>query len=115
MRRAGTDPDNVLMSDVLCDFCAQPWTEQRTMVEGHHGSCICAECLGAAFRALVLDGRDDGAGPCTMCLESRAEPHVRGGQRPEARICRRCTRMASVILERDPDAQWSRPAPGGAA
>ena len=104
------------MSDVLCDFCAQEWTSERQMVEGHHGSCICAPCLTAAFRAVVLDGRDDGAGvdrrTCTMCLESRAEPHWQSAARPQALACRRCIKMASVILERDPDAAWARPTAG---
>lgn len=128
VRRDGTDPDNVQMSDVLCDFCAQEWTADRQMVEGHHGSCICAPCLTDAFQAVVLEGRDDAAdartapdgsagaspeGPrCTMCLESRNEPHWRGVGRPEAFACRRCIKMASVILERDPDAAWTRPTAG---
>ncbi|MBU3728385.1 MAG: hypothetical protein FGM37_03940 [Phycisphaerales bacterium] len=134
MRRDGTDPDNVQMSDVLCDFCAQEWTADRQMVEGHHGSCICAPCLTDAFRAVVLEGRDDAADArapsecsgttersesadnaaprCTMCLETRSEPHWRGLGRPQALACRRCIKMASVILERDPDAAWARPTAG---
>lgn len=136
VRRDGTDPDNVQMSDVLCDFCAQEWTAGRQMVEGHHGSCICAACLTSAFGAVVLEGRDDtadvrapangsdGRSPersasaapddprCTMCLETRREPHWRGVGRPQAFACRRCIKMASVILERDPDAEWARPAAG---
>jgi hypothetical protein len=130
VRRDGTDPDNVQMSDVLCDFCAREWTQDRQMVEGHHGSCICASCLAHAFRAVVIDGRDDsgcagppdaGQGPsnpvddlprCTMCLETRNEPHWRGTGRPQALACRRCIKMASVILERDPDAAWTRPTAG---
>lgn len=116
VRRDGTDPDNVQMSDVLCDFCAQEWTAGRQMVEGHHGSCICAPCLTHAFRAVVLECRDDGTDldsrTCAMCLESRAEPHWRGAGRPQALACRRCIKMASVILERDPDAAWARPTAG---
>jgi hypothetical protein len=128
VRRDGTDPDNVQMSDVLCDFCAQEWTSGRQMVEGHHGSCICAPCLADAFRAVVLEGHDDAADArtapdgsaaaapaglrCTLCLESRSEPHWRGTQRLQAFACRRCIKMASVILERDPDAAWTRPTAG---
>jgi hypothetical protein len=128
VRRDGTDPDNVQMSDVLCDFCAQEWTADRTMMEGHHGSCICAPCLTLAFRAVVLEGRDDSPGvardpshghdgspavrQCAMCLEARNEPHWRGLGRPQAFACRRCIKMASVILERDPDTAWARPAAG---
>ena len=35
MQRPGTDPENVEMSDILCDFCLRAWTKDRPMVEGH--------------------------------------------------------------------------------
>ena len=34
MRKPDTDPDNVRMTDVLCDFCLGEWTEETAMVEG---------------------------------------------------------------------------------
>lgn len=113
MHRSGADPNNLRMEDVLCDFCLAPWTNDRAMVEGHRGSCICGSCLALAYGDLTPKAAkvEPGEGPCTMCLDDRAEPHWRSPARESARICRRCARMASVVLERDGDAGWSRPAP----
>ncbi|MEY4827005.1 MAG: ClpX C4-type zinc finger, partial [Planctomycetota bacterium] len=33
--------------DFLCDFCGRDWTHAAPFVEGHHGACICGECLRA--------------------------------------------------------------------
>ena len=32
MRKPGTDPENVQMTDVLCDFCRRQWTEDVAMI-----------------------------------------------------------------------------------
>ena len=53
MQRPGVDPDNVQMSDILCDFCRAEWVETLPMVEGHKGSTICGGCLSEAYLALV--------------------------------------------------------------
>jgi hypothetical protein len=124
VRKPGTDPDHVRMSDVLCDFCHREWTEDQPMIEGHHGSCICGRCLTVAFRAAVLQG--DGGAPaeyqCPMCLERSADRAAlgRAGEtawpspaQPDAVICRRCIELAASALERDPDSGWQRPAAGG--
>ena len=67
MRKPGTDESNVQMSDVLCDFCGREWTEQVPMIEGHQGSCLCANCLTLAYTEVVVNGGgtapDGGAGP----------------------------------------------------
>lgn len=49
MRKDGCDPDRLMMSDVMCDFCRDEWSETLPMVEGHQGSCICGSCLTIAF------------------------------------------------------------------
>lgn len=111
MRREGTNPDHVEMSDVLCDFCRREWTLDRPLIEGHHGSCICGDCLAAAFRRVAIEGGDD-ATPgyrCTMCLEARSDPCYRSPAYPEAFVCRRCIKLAATALERDPDHAWRRP------
>lgn len=110
MRRDGHDPMNVQMSDVLCDFCAREWSDALPMVEGHQGSCICGDCLTAAFRALVIETPSAPAGPvrCTLCLEDRDEPGWQGGARP-ARACRRCVRQSAAVLAKDPDSGWRKP------
>ncbi len=113
MRREGTDPDHVHMPDVLCDFCAQEWTTDRPMIEGHLGSCICGSCLAEAYRSVEIAGVDDRAAQvprtCTMCREARDEPCREGAARPEAVICRRCITMAAKALSRDAESGWKLP------
>lgn len=111
MRREGTDPNNVQMSDVLCDFCRCEWTLDLPLIEGHHGSCICGDCLATAYRSVVLAGRDDAISGyrCTMCLEARSDPCFRSQTAPDAFVCRRCIKLGATALERDPDHTWRRP------
>lgn len=111
MRKPGTDPQNVGMSDVICDFCHREWTEDVPMIEGHHGSCICGRCLRVAHAEVVEQGHGSaGDYTCPMCLE--AEPDRRamdrageaGWQSPlgeGAVICRRCIELAARALEKD--------------
>ncbi len=112
MRKPGIDPDNVQMSDVLCDCCSREWTESVPMIEGHHGSCVCGNCLALAY-AEVVAGGNDSAPPeytCPMCLEASKDREAlgRGGEpgwqspvREEAVICRRCIELAARALEKD--------------
>ncbi|MBM4100828.1 MAG: hypothetical protein FJ256_01010 [Phycisphaerae bacterium] len=105
VRREGTDPNHVRMEDVLCDFCHTPWTLDRPMVEGHHGSCICGNCLRAAWALTVTAQASDRpeAAPtkCTMCLEERTDRLFQSPAFPEAFICLRCVRLASRAVARD--------------
>lgn len=111
MRRDGTDPDNVQMEDVLCDFCRRSWTEETPFIEGHHGSCVCGPCLTAAYRHVILGGADDRvpAYRCTMCLEEREDRCYRSPTHQEAFLCERCIKLASGALVRDKESGWSRP------
>ncbi|MDZ4753749.1 MAG: ClpX C4-type zinc finger protein [Phycisphaerae bacterium] len=111
MRREGTDPNNVQMADVLCDFCHRSWTDDLPLIEGHHGSCVCGFCVTAAYRSVSLDEKDDGiAGyTCTMCLEQRSDPCYRSADHPDAFICRRCIKLAATALEKDDASGWRRP------
>lgn len=111
MHKPGTDPDHVEMSDVLCDFCHREWVESLPMVEGHHGSVICGECLKVAFATVWNEGMST-ATPgykCTMCLEHREEPAWESPAHPEATACKRCIKMGAVMLERDEESGWVRP------
>ncbi len=122
MHKPGTDPANVQMSDIICDFCRRPWTEDAPMMEGHQGSCICGNCLSLAFAEVVRQG-DNVAGEddwlCALCLErsvdreaqNRAgEPGWRSPLHEEATICRRCIKLASGVLQKDADHDWTKPA-----
>ncbi len=111
MHRPGTDPLNVQMTDVLCDFCHSDWTADRPMVEGHHGSVICGSCLTVAYAEVVVADLDQRIPSyrCTMCLEEREQSAWRSPAHEEAFICERCIRLAARQLERDPDLPWSAP------
>ncbi|MDX2147818.1 MAG: hypothetical protein SFZ23_09880 [Planctomycetota bacterium] len=102
-----------------CDFCAQPWSEDRPMVEGHRGSLICGSCLRVAWlhvTGLHATGPNGAAnaGPmsdeasCALCLMHKREP---AWQSPstEAWACRWCLTKSAEMLERDPDVAWTRP------
>lgn len=124
MRKPGTDPGNVRMSDVLCDFCRREWTEDVAMIEGHQGSCLCGRCLTVAYTEIVATGTPASYGyTCPMCLESDAdraamdragEPGWRSPLYPEAVVCRRCVELAARQLERDEEHAWTRPGRPGA-
>lgn len=125
MHRTGTDPLDVQMSDVLCDFCGRAWVESIPMIEGHHGACICGRCLTLAYESVVNAGVDDGGGafPCRMCLETRSDPGFRSPIELEfaaegaeaapvaAMVCLRCIKLAARALEKDPESGWTRPTP----
>ncbi len=124
MRREGCDPNDVRMSDVLCDFCGREWGESLPMVEGHLGSCICGDCLRDAYRALVVAAAEgvaadaggaggaggSGHGACRLCREERDERSWSGAL-PGARVCRRCVRQSAAVLQKDPDLGWRKPEP----
>lgn len=110
MFRPGTDPDNVQMSDVLCDFCHAVWTENLPLVEGHQGHVICGRCVRVAWLEVVSGGGGDGPGlRCSMCLEDRPDPCWTSPMHEQARICRRCIEMAAEALEGDAESGWRRP------
>jgi hypothetical protein len=107
------------MSDVLCDFCRREWTDDLPMVEGHQGSCICGDCLAAAYRALAqrpaAPGADPGADPpqCILCLEKRDEPtwQAPGADAAAAHACRRCVRQSAAVLQKASEFGWRKPEP----
>ena len=100
MHRPGTNPDDVQQSDILCDFCHAPWTEDRPMVEGHHGSIVCGSCLTVACAEVIVAGADDRIDgyKCTMCLENRPDAAWRSPAHDDAFICRRCIELAAGQL-----------------
>jgi hypothetical protein len=120
MRKPGTNPDDVQMSDVLCDFCRRQWTDEVPMIEGHHGSCICGRCMTVAYSDVVLHSRSSAPADytCTMCLEANSDraaenrPDHIGWQSPmyeDAVICRRCIKLGAGALHKDADSNWSKP------
>ena len=120
MRKPGSDPSNVQMDDVICDFCHREWSAEEPMIEGHQGSCICGKCLTVAYREVVIGKADSATAKyqCTMCLEKEADRAAlnRGGEPgwgspayPVASICRRCIKLGAASLHKDSDFDWTKP------
>jgi hypothetical protein len=109
MRKPGTDPDNVRMSDVVCDFCGAEWSDVLPMVEGHQGSCICGGCVTAAYREVVLGGRSTApaGSTCRLCLEQRKDRAWAGPSGAVA--CERCIKQSAGVLSKDKDYGWTKP------
>ncbi len=97
------------MSDFLCDFCGEEWTDERPMVEGHKGSLICGACLRQGYRLVVVRGLNaaEEGYSCALCLLTKAEPAWTGGTGAVA--CRWCLDKSAAMLERDPDYGWKKP------
>jgi len=111
MRKPGTDPENVQMSDVLCDFCHREWTDDLPVIEGHQGSIICGNCITVAYRVVMLN-KESTATPgytCTMCLETRPDPAWASPSHSEAVACKRCINQAAATLSKDKDYNWQKP------
>ena len=120
MRKPGTDPENVRMNEVLCDFCHREWTADEPMIEGHHGSCLCGRCLTVAYTEVILGGHDTAPAEykCPMCLEERqdrealgrgGEPGWRSPLDEQAVICKRCIDLAARSLDKDKNWDWEAP------
>ena len=120
MHKPGADPDNVQMSDVLCDFCRREWTEDVPFVEGHRGAVICGHCLALAYSELAGGSKDSLVigFSCRMCLESEQDRAALGrADEPgwpsptdrEAVICRRCAKQAAGVLHKDAEFDWEKP------
>lgn len=124
MLRPGADVNNVQMEDVLCDYCHQPWTDARPMVEGHQGRVICGSCLTVAYTTLGMSSEDDvnTSFTCAMCRESPDDRAAEGrGDIPgwvspvheDVWVCRRCVKQAAGALHKDPDTPWHKPDAAG--
>lgn len=101
------------VTEFICDFCRQPWADERPMVEGHRGSLICANCLSIAYTEVVhlnLGSPVDPENTCMLCLENgRDDPHWRSPAFDEAIACRRCLKQSAGVLHKDPDYVWQKP------
>ncbi len=98
------DPDGIV---ILCDFCRRDWDGQEAMIEGHHGSILCLECMKAA-----LEGQKAGEGEkykCTLCLRFNIPPTVgrwSNPLHPEAIVCQECLYQAAKTFSRNDEIEW---------
>ena len=104
---------------ISCDFCGTDWdpydeSNSRPMVEGHHGSIMCLECLKLALEQMAVG---KGEYRCTMCIQdglaadlprwSHPNPVSSPGLNPHATACRPCIRQAAGRFSKDPDVHWN--------
>ncbi len=91
------EPDGIVIS---CDFCGVDWDGQAAMVEGHHGSVLCLDCM-----KLALDYSFTGDGPyrCVLCLREALPaslPRWRHEGRPDTLVCQDCVHQAAKAFSR---------------
>ncbi len=98
-----TEQDGVVIS---CDFCQTDWDGQSAMIEGHHGSIICLECLKKA----LVDARPaDGKYQCTLCLRINIPPSLprwHFPNRPEKLVCQECLHQAAKAMSKSDHVNW---------
>lgn len=104
-----TDPEGIVL---VCDFCRRDWDGQEPMIEGHHGSILCLECLKTALRDQnTQPGPDaDGKYKCTLCLRFNmpaALPHWSNAAFPEAIVCQECLYQAARTFSRNADVPFT--------
>jgi hypothetical protein len=106
-----TDPDGIVL---LCDFCRRDWDGQEAMIEGHHGSILCLQCLKIALNNQSTDPVPDthpatsgepGSGKykCTLCLRFNmppAMPHWANPDHPDAVVCQDCLYQAAKAFHK---------------
>jgi hypothetical protein len=104
---------------ISCDFCGTDWdpydeTNAKPMVEGHHGSIICLECVKLALEQLAVG---EGEYRCALCIREGLEPELprwwhpmpvpSDGLNPLAVACRDCVHQAAGKFSKDPDVPWT--------
>jgi hypothetical protein len=97
------DPEGIVL---VCDFCRRDWDGQEPMIEGHHGSILCLECLKLALPAQATDGEKY---KCTLCLRFNIPtelPHWSNPAHTEAIVCQECLYQAARAFGRNPDVPW---------
>lgn len=91
---------------ISCDFCGADWDEVKPMIEGHHGSVLCLECL----KISLLEARaQSGRFTCTMCIREKLPeslPRWQSPKRPQAVVCQECIEQAARAFDRDEDVDW---------
>ncbi len=97
------EPEGII---IVCDFCRRDWDGQSPMIEGHHGSIICLDCLKLAL-AQQKEGADKYK--CTMCLRFNMPPTLKRyapADHPDSIICHECIVQAAKAFSRNPDVPW---------
>lgn len=95
---------------ITCDFCGTDWDEVLPMIEGHHGSVLCLECLKKALSSLVPADKEFN---CTLCLQTHAAGDLRWlpsvlppAANQHAAACKPCIFQAAGTFSKDKDVDW---------
>ena len=97
------DPEGIV---IVCDFCRRDWDGVEPMIEGHHGSILCLECLKLALRDQELSTDKYN---CTLCLRFNIPgtlPRWINPAHPEAIVCQECLYQAARAFSRNPDVEF---------
>ena len=118
------DDDGMVI--ISCDFCGEDWDEVKPMIEGHHGSVLCLNCVELAIDQI---GAGEDKFHCTLCLQER-EADVRRylptrsesvgdageavlpllpGANKDAALCIDCLNQAAGSFSKDADTDWKKP------
>ena len=97
----GEDPDGIV---IVCDFCRRDWDGQEAMIEGHHGSVLCLECLKKGLAEQKTGARSITVRcVCGFCIPptlprwSHPE-HSGGGGVPGSACTRRARRLVRIRM-----------------
>jgi hypothetical protein len=97
------EPDGIV---IACDFCRRDWDGQEAMIEGHHGSILCLECMKTA---LVEQAPLEGKYKCTLCLRFNMPPELprwSNKTNPDAIVCQECLYQAAKAFSRNKEIDW---------
>ncbi|HVT79775.1 MAG TPA: hypothetical protein VHM90_03890 [Phycisphaerae bacterium] len=98
------DPEGIVIS---CDFCRRDWDGLEAMIEGHHGSILCLQCLKLA---LPEQTTSEDKYKCTLCLRFNIPgilPHWRNKTHPDAIVCQECLYQAARAFSRNHDVDFT--------
>lgn len=94
-----------------CDYCRQPWRDERPMIEGHKGSLLCTNCL---TMACIDVSEPDAPYRCVMCIRDNLElPRWESPMYAGTCLCRECIQQAARVLNKDADVPWTIPEGSG--
>ena len=97
------EPDGIVIS---CDFCRRDWDGQEAMIEGHHGSILCLQCMKLALIEQKAGGEKY---KCTLCLRFNIPPELprwSNSEHPEAVACQECLYQAARTFSRTEGVDW---------
>ncbi len=98
---------------ICCDFCGTDWDQVKPMIEGHHGSVLCLECLKAALGQIKPQ---DWTFSCTLCLREGlpagtarwTHPAAPPAANAAAVLCADCLHQAMRTFGKDPDVDFKQ-------